>query len=96
MRAMAILALFMAAATIMAGPFKTPSPNKSEFAVDRALAAAEKSGAIMTQSQIDSLLEQGKTKEALKAYFGREAKEKEVKEAAKKSTSAQRVETKIR
>lgn len=58
----------------IAGPVKTPSPVKSSVIAAANLKKAEEEGAVLSQAQINALVDQGKVKEAMKAFFAREAK----------------------
>ena len=80
-----VLTLWTAAA--VAGPVRTAGVNKPALVADAAIRKAEKAGTVSTQAQIDALLTAGKTKEALAAFFGREAKVKEAKDAAVKQAA---------
>lgn len=75
-------------ATAMAGPVRTPGVDKPALVTEATMKDAETAGTVLTQAQIDALVDQGKTKEALKAFFAREAKVKEVSDAAKKKKKA--------
>jgi hypothetical protein len=90
MKTMTLLTLltFLTAA-VLAGPVKTPGMEKPRLVAEAAMKKAEKAGTVLTQAQIDALVDQGKTKEAMKAFFAREAKAKEV-EAAEKAKQAEK------
>ena len=79
------------AGVVVADPVRTEGLGKPAILADAEIRKAEKKGTVSTQAQIDALLAQGKTKEALAAFFKRDATIKDAKAKAEKLASKGKV-----